>query len=196
MTKVAIIGIGNPGSEYAETFHNEGVAFVTWLAGEDATWTTRAHVRYTTNNDVVYAITTGYMNESGRGVRELVDWLKIDASSVIIAHDDTDQPLGKIKLVRGGGSAGHKGIKSIQEMLGTPDFWRLKLGARPERFSGTPHIKAENFVLNRLWDDEREMLYNDAFPEGAKLATKLIENVIPSGPERISAIGRVTPDND
>ena len=195
MSKVAVIGIGNPGSEYAETFHNEGAAFVEWLAGDDASWTRRAHVRYVQRGDVTYAVTTTFMNDSGRGVRELADWLKIAPTRIVIAHDDTDQALGSVKLAQGGGSAGHNGIRSIQAALGTPDFWRIKIGARPERFSGAPHIKAENFVLNRLHDNERELLYG-AFAAGAKLATKVIENETPSGPDRISEIGSVTPESD
>jgi PTH1 family peptidyl-tRNA hydrolase len=196
MGKGVIIGIGNPGDEYRDTFHNEGAAFVTWLAGDEASWTTREHVRYTQKDGVTLALTTTYMNESGRAVRELVDWFKLDESKLLVAHDDTDQSLGTVKLTEGGGSGGHKGIISITETLGTPNFWRLKIGARPERFAGTPHIKAENFVLNRLGSEERELLYGVAFPSGLKLAWNVMENKMPSGPERTSAIGSVTTDSD
>ncbi len=187
----AVIGIGNPGPEYAGTYHNVGAEFVTWLAGTEARWANRSHVRYAKVGDAVCAITTGYMNESGRGVRELVDYLKLDPENVIVAHDDTDQQIGNVMLKQGGGSGGHNGIEDIIATLGTDRFWRLKIGARPERFAGSPHIKSGSFVLSKMTDEERE-IYGDVFEAGGKLASKLIENVSPSGPERTSVTGKST----
>ena len=143
-----------------------------------------------------YALTTGFMNESGRGVRELVDYLKLPAASVAVAHDDTDLGIGSVRLRRGGGTGGHKGVLSVQEALGTDAFWRLKVGARPERFAGSPHVKAEGFVLSRIGDADRETLYGVAFPAAAELASNVIENEMPSGPERTSATGSETRASD
>lgn len=187
--KRAVIGIGNPGEEYEGTYHNLGAAFVTWMAGEGAAWTSRKNVRYAKSGDTVYALTTGYMNESGRGVRELLDFLKIEPGSIAVAHDDTDQALGRVRVRRGGGSAGHKGITSIVESLGTNDFWRIKIGARPEGYTEPVRVKAGGFVLSRLTEEERDNLYGVVFPEASKLASKVIENETPSGPERTSVTG-------
>lgn len=197
MTRTAVIGIGNPGKDYEGTFHNVGAAFVEWLAEQrDASWKRLDRVRYAACGDLVLALTGTFMNESGQGVAELIGYLKLDPAHVVIAHDDTDLELGRVKLVRGGGSAGHKGIISIAEALGTPDFWRLRIGARPARFAGPPHIKAENFVLNRLGAEEREILYGAGFGEAARLTENEMVNEMPSGPVRSSAIGSVTPESD
>jgi peptidyl-tRNA hydrolase, PTH1 family len=188
----AVIGIGNPGAEYGNTYHNVGAAFVSWLAGEEAQWANRTHVRYAKVGDVVYGLTTGYMNESGRGVRELLDYLKLEPENVIVAHDDTDQQIRSVLLKQGGGSGGHNGIEDIIGALGTDQFWRMKIGARPERFAGAPHIKSGSFVLSRWTEEEKETFYGVVFPSGAKLASKLIENVMPSGPDRTSVTGSST----
>lgn len=192
----AIIGLGNPGEEYEGTYHNVGAAFVAWIAGEDASWTSRDRVRYAVRDGVAYALTTGFMNESGRGVRELADFLRIPPANVVVAHDDTDQLLGNARLRRGGGDGGHNGVASVIATLGTDGFWRLKIGARPEAYAGSPHIKAGGFVLNRLTEADRETLYGAVFPAAAKLASNVIENEMPSGPERISATGSSTRASD
>lgn len=162
MHKTLVIGIGNPGPQYEDTFHNVGAHFVDWLAtNHDVSWSQRSHARYATAHDtpgLVLGKTDTFMNESGRGVSELVEYLKLTAENIVIVHDDTDLELGKTKLVKGGGAAGHKGVLSITDALATPEFWRLKIGARPARFAGPPHIKAENFVLNRLGPEERQLL--------------------------------------
>lgn len=169
MSKVAVIGIGNPGAQYAGTFHNVGAAFVEWLGERHgASWNALDHVRYATLHDwhdVILGQTLTFMNVSGVGVAELVDYRKLRGDIVVIAHDDTDLPVGEILLKQGGGTAGHNGIASIYETLPAQTVWRLKIGARPERFAGPPHIKAENFVLNRLGPQEQELLVTQAFPE-------------------------------
>lgn len=179
MHKTLVIGIGNPGPQYHGTFHNVGALFLDWLAAQhDVSWSERDHAGYATAHDtpgLILGKTHTFMNESGRGVTELIEYLKLGPDNVIIVHDDTDLELGSVKLVRGGGAAGHKGIISIVDALGTPEFWRLKVGARPERFAGTPHIKAENFVLNRLGPEELELL-EATFPAIEKLLAEQIRN--------------------
>lgn len=184
-----MIGIGNPGAEYAQTYHNVGALFVSHLAGEDATWTARDHVRYVLRGETAYALTSDFMNESGRGVAELLRFLKIEPRNVIVAHDDTDQLLGNVRVRAGGGSGGQKGVASIIEALGTDAFWRLKIGARPEQLAEPVRVKAGSFVLSRIAAEDRETLYGVVFDKGAKLVSNVIENEMPSGPALTSVTG-------
>jgi len=192
----AVIGIGNPGAEYDGTYHNAGAMLVRELAGDDACWTARPGFRYCKRDDVVYAVTDGYMNESGRGVASLLGFFKIPAADMILAHDDTDQELGCVRMRRGGGAGGHRGVASVIASLGTDAFWRLKIGARPARFSGEHRVKAAGFVLSRFGDEEAAVLYGETFPAAAKLVSNVIENEMPSGPERTSVTGRSTRASD
>lgn len=190
-----LVGIGNPGTEYAATFHNAGINFVQHLA-EHASWKHLKHIQYATIDNLIVGQSSTFMNESGVGVQELLHWLKAQPAELVVAHDDTDQALGMVKLVLGGGDGGHRGIRSIQEVLGTKEFWRLKLGVRPERFQGTPHIKADSFVLNKLGSEEAALLYGTGFATAEKLLTKLIANETPSGPVIIPVTGNETDESD
>lgn len=143
MSIKAIIGISNDGAEYQKTYHNVGA----WaaiqlggLAGEQG-----ISLR-------IYDV-TGYMNESGGPVSKWLRMNNLKLEEVIIAHDDSDLPIGSFKLSRGGGSAGHKGIESLVAHLGTEDFWRLRIGVRqPDE---QVRKKAAEFVLDR-WSAKDE----------------------------------------
>lgn len=145
----AIVGLGNEGAKYRTTYHNAGAfvaAQIVQLAGADDA--ARALRQYPLS---------GFMNESGGPVH---GWLKLNnlaVSDIVVAHDDSDLPLGTFKLTRGGGSAGHKGIESLVQHLGTGDFWRLRIGIRDPR--EVVRTKAEEFVLNE-WSakDEEEFV--------------------------------------
>lgn len=197
MRRIAVIGIGNPGPEYAGTFHNVGMLFAEWLAARhDGAWNRKDRPRHAILHGwhgIAVGQTGTFMNESGGDVRRLADFLK--AEELAVAHDDTDLALGEVKLVRGGGAAGHKGVRSVYGVAAADKLWRLKIGARPERFAGPPHIKAENFVLNRMSDAERDLLYGVSFPAAEALIEKDIVNAMPSGPDRSSAMGSDTPES-
>ncbi len=197
MQRIAVIGIGNPGPEYADTFHNVGMLFAEWLAGQhDGQWNRKERPRHAILHGwhgVAVGQTGTFMNESGRDVARIADFLKADG--IVVAHDDTDLALGEVKLVRGGGAAGHKGVLSVYGVLPADDVWRLKIGARPARFARPPHVKAENFVLNRIGGEECDLLYGAAFPAAVALIEKEIVNAMPSGPVRRSAMGNDTPES-
>lgn len=129
-----VVGLGNPGPEYAATRHNAGFWFVDELArrcdgrlkperryGGDAC---RIHVGAA---DVWLLKPMAYMNRSGSPIRSLCDYLQIPASEVLVAHDDLDLPPGTVRLKRGGGAGGHNGLKDTITHLGE-DFWRLRFG--------------------------------------------------------------------
>ena len=134
-----VVGLGNPGPEYAATRHNAGFWFVDELArrhdgrlkaerryGGDAGRVTVAGC------DLWLLKPMSYMNRSGTPIRALCDYLQIPASEVLVAHDELDLPPGTVKLKRGGGAGGHNGLKDTITHLGE-DFWRLRFGiGRPE----------------------------------------------------------------
>jgi PTH1 family peptidyl-tRNA hydrolase len=112
----------------------------------------------------------GFMNESGAPVRSWLKLNNVSVDEVVVAHDDSDLPLGTYKLVRGGGSAGHKGIESLLSAFGTPDFWRLRIGVRDP--NEQVRKKAFDFVLS-AWSaaDEKQFVTvcERAWPEIARL---------------------------
>ena len=134
-----VVGLGNPGAEYAATRHNAGFWFVDDLArrhdgrlkterryGGDAGRITVAGC------DVWLLKPMSYMNRSGTPIRALCDYLQIPANEVLVAHDELDLPPGTVRLKRGGGAGGHKGLKDTSTHLGE-DFGRLRFGiGRPE----------------------------------------------------------------
>jgi PTH1 family peptidyl-tRNA hydrolase len=146
-----IVGLGNPGPRYASTRHNFGFLVLDGLierarelgGAPKATLTGRKDLEAVT---VSLPVLPGgayaqfaclrpltFMNLSGRAVRAALDFYKLAPTDVFVLHDELDLPLGRMRLKRGGGNAGHNGLKSINQELGSPEFVRLRLGiGRPE----------------------------------------------------------------
>ncbi len=100
------------------------------------------------------ALPQTFMNRSGDSVRRMLSYVDLDQGSLVVVHDDMDLPLGRLRFRRGGGAGGHRGIASILEQLGSPDFTRLKIGVgRPPE--GVP---AEGYVLQEFAVAERDTL--------------------------------------
>jgi PTH1 family peptidyl-tRNA hydrolase len=137
-----IVGLGNPGREYAGTRHNVGFAVLDELA-ERFGCSFRNKLRFTAKvaewngpaGKIVLAKPQTYMNRSGAAVAALVNWLKLTPSDVLVVVDDADLPLGQIRLRSSGGSGGHNGLRSIIEALGgNEEFARLRIGiGRPDK---------------------------------------------------------------
>jgi PTH1 family peptidyl-tRNA hydrolase len=129
-----VIGLGNPGPEYANSRHNLGARVVTLLAdrfGERLKKSRNraqvAEVRDGTER-VVLARPDGYMNESGGPASLLARYYKVPVDRIVVVYDDIDLPDGKLQVRRSGGTAGHNGIKDVVKALGSPDFYRVRLG--------------------------------------------------------------------
>ncbi len=126
-----IVGLGNPGAEYEATRHNVGF----WLVDQFAD-KLKANLapqgkffgRTARAGDLWLLQPTTFMNRSGQSVAALANFYKIAPGEILVVHDDLDLPPGGIRLKQGGGNGGHNGLKDIQARLGTPDFWRLRLG--------------------------------------------------------------------
>lgn len=130
-----IVGLGNPGKEYAETRHNTGFWFVDLLARRHNT-TFRSESRHhgqvcrltLHGQDCRLLKPSTFMNRSGQPVSSLANYFRITPDEILVAHDELDLPAGTIRLKTGGGHAGHNGLRDIMNALGNRDFHRLRIG--------------------------------------------------------------------
>ena len=132
-----IVGLGNPGKEYARTRHNVGALVLDRVAARwAATLRTAGALRSgkgraqsrTGPLDVALAGPVAWMNESGPAIKALLEDLGLSPAELIVVHDDLDLSAGRLRVRRGGGAGGHNGITSILTSLNTPDFHRIKIG--------------------------------------------------------------------
>lgn len=150
-----IVGLGNPGSEYEDTRHNLGFWFLDRLVG-DIKAPMAAQGKFFglagRCGELWLLKPTTFMNRSGQSVAALARFYKIAPEEILVVHDELDLPPGAIRLKQGGGNGGHNGLKDIQTHLGTPDFWRLRLGI------GHPGDRNEviDYVLKAPRREERE----------------------------------------
>ena len=149
-----VVGLGNPGPDYAKTRHNLGFVVADILAdriGSGFKVHKRSGAEVTTGRlggrSVVLAKPRVYMNESGRQVGPLAKFYSVAPADVIILHDELDIDFGRIRLKFGGGVAGHNGLRSVSSALGTNDFQRVRIGVGrpPGRKSGATFV-LENFT--------------------------------------------------
>ena len=146
-----VAGLGNPGREYAGNRHNVGFMVADELARRHGgTWKGKFNARVAEvridGHKVVLLKPETYMNDSGRSVSGAMRFFKLEPESVLVVHDETDLPAGRLQARRGGGLAGHNGLRSVAQHLGTPDFLRLRIGVgRPRR--GDPRPLAD-YVLS------------------------------------------------
>jgi PTH1 family peptidyl-tRNA hydrolase len=155
-----IVGLGNPGSRYERTRHNAGFLLVGTLAGAHGIGVRQERHGALVGDGTIagrrclLALPQTFMNRSGESVRRLLSFAGLGAGSLVVAHDDMDLPLGRLRLRRGGGAGGHRGVASILEHLGDPAFTRLKIGVgRPPE--GVP---AEAYVLQEFAAADRDAL--------------------------------------
>jgi PTH1 family peptidyl-tRNA hydrolase len=148
-----IVGLGNPGAEYAKTRHNAGFALADLLAERwRAAWRTakkfesRVARTETAGRHVLLCQPQTYMNASGQAVGALVKFYRLPLTRLLVAVDDADLPLGEIRLRPRGSSGGHHGLESIEQHLGSREFARLRIGIG--RAAGAREIA--DYVLGRL----------------------------------------------
>lgn len=149
-----IVGLGNPGPEYEDTRHNAGFWLLDRLVRKAGVMP-RAEAKffgvYARHGEQHLLWPQTYMNASGKAVAAVCKFFKIAPEEVLVVHDELDLPPGAARFKQGGGHGGHNGLKDIISALGTPNFWRLRLGI------GHPGDRAEvvNFVLKRPRAEEQ-----------------------------------------
>jgi PTH1 family peptidyl-tRNA hydrolase len=174
-----IVGLGNPGNLYRFSRHNAGFLVLDWLAEEWQIPISRRRFgalygkgRVGTEEILLVRPQT-YMNLSGKSVKKFFEFYRIEAhDDVIVVHDDLDLPLGVIRLKKGGGLGGHKGLISIVEHLGSQDFRRLRVGIGRPPHSGM----VEQYVLSPFTSEEITTV-----PEIVSTAGQAIEEMLLSG---------------
>jgi peptidyl-tRNA hydrolase, PTH1 family len=154
-----VVGLGNPGEEYAKTRHNVGAEVVEVLARRHGGRLKKSRKDRAFVDDVrvdgrylALAVPLTYMNDSGRAVAPLAKHYGVDASQLVVVHDELDLPPAVLKLKVGGGLAGHNGLRSIKDHLKTDEFVRVRIGVGkpPSKERGADH------VLSRVSKRERE----------------------------------------
>ena len=176
-----VVGLGNPGEKYSSTRHNMGAMVIETLLRR-AGASLKSHksgcaIAETTLTDerVVLARPTTYMNDSGRPVRELARWYKAGPDRLVVVHDELDIPFEEVRVKDGGGTAGHNGLGSIASHLGTRDFVRVRVGiGRPPQRRG-----AVGHVLDTFSSSERKEL-----PFVIERAADAVESIVGEGLER------------
>ncbi|MFP5258737.1 MAG: aminoacyl-tRNA hydrolase [Acidobacteriota bacterium] len=167
-----IVGLGNPGPRYAATRHNFGFMVLDALIDRARELGGAPKAALSGRKDLEATVVSlpvlpggafaqfacikpmTFMNLSGRAVRAALDFYKLPATDVLVVHDELDLPLGRMRVKRGGGNAGHNGLKSITQDLGSPDFVRLRLGiGRPE-----PGRDVAGYVLEPFGRDETPLV--------------------------------------
>lgn len=139
-----IVGLGNPGNKYQNTYHNVGFLALDYLA-ENHRFSDSKFIK----SDV-------YMNQSGDFVKKAVKKYKIKPEELMVVHDDSDIKLGKYKISFARNSAGHHGVDSIINSLGTKNFWRLRIGIG--KIKKSMKKKAANLVLKKITRSDWEIL--------------------------------------
>ena len=156
-----VVGLGNPGTEYAVTRHNAGFRFLDVLL-EGTGEKLRAEPRFSANvgkiriggRDVWLLAPTTFMNRSGEAVSKFVRYYKIPVPEILVVHDDLDLPPGVVRLKRGGGDGGHNGLIDLIQKLGSADFARLRIGI------GHPGSSAQvvSYVLKKALPAEQILI--------------------------------------
>ena len=139
-----VVGLGNPGARYRDTRHNLGRRAVELIADElGGSWRSRWNGRVSELRDseerLGLLVPETFMNESGRSVAPALRFYKLPPQRLVVVHDELDLELGDVRAKQGGGLAGHNGLRSLAEALGTQDFLRVRIGiGRPERGDRRP----------------------------------------------------------
>ena len=170
-----VVGLGNPGPEYAETRHNAGFWFCERLARELGASFSRES-RYhglvakarIAGADLWLLMPQTFMNRSGQSVQALARFFRVAPAEMLVVHDELDLPPGQMRLKFGGGLGGHNGLKDITSHLGTQDYWRLRIGI------GHPGDRdlVTDYVLKRARREEQDEI--DACLDRALLAWPLL----------------------
>ena len=163
-----IVGLANPGADYAQTRHNAGAWYVDLLAQRHQQslkeeskffgYTARINLN---GNDVRLLVPTTFMNLSGKAVQAMANFYRIELDEILVAHDELDLPPGIVKMKLGGGNGGHNGLKDIQsKFANNPNFYRLRIGI------GHPGDKNKvvGFVLGKPPMSEQKLI-DDAIDE-------------------------------
>lgn len=171
-----IVGLGNPGSDYANTRHNVGACFIEKLA-EESQQTLRNESKFfglvaqinLAGESSYLLLPTTYMNESGQSIQAIAKFYKISPEEILVAHDELDLPVGTIRLKENGGHGGHNGLRDTISHLHTDKFYRLRIGI------GHPGHKdhVTPYVLSNPSNSDKNLILN-AIDEGLRVLPDIL----------------------
>ena len=171
-----VVGLGNPGSRYSRNRHNAGFAVVSALADHlrAPSWRDKFHGEFSRatigDQDALLLKPMTYMNDSGRSVRAAMTFFRVEPGDIIVVHDELDLEFGALRLKIGGGHAGHNGLRSIFQEVGSAEFVRLRVGIGRPPPGWTADVA--DFVLSDFPAEQRAEL-----PEVVKRAVKALVDV-------------------
>jgi PTH1 family peptidyl-tRNA hydrolase len=190
-----IVGLGNPGIEYAWTPHNLGFLLVDALAEEAGIRVTRPEAKslvglgHIAGHEVVLAKPQTMMNLSGLAVRELVSRAECEPSDVIVVCDDIALPWGMLRVRERGTAGGHNGLKSVIGAIGTTEFVRVRLGVKPEEMRGD----LKEYVLRQIRRDQEDLVAEE-IEQGAEAVKVILAEGTQSAMNRFNR--RVSPRDE
>jgi PTH1 family peptidyl-tRNA hydrolase len=190
-----IVGLGNPGIEYAWTPHNLGFLVVDALAEDAGIRVTRPEAKSLVGlgqiaaHEVVLAKPQTTMNLSGLALRELVSRAECEPSDLIVVCDDVALPWGMLRVRERGTAGGHNGLKSVIGALGTTEFVRVRLGVKPEEMRGD----LKEYVLRQIRRDEEDLVAEE-IEQGAEAVKVILAEGTPSAMNRFNR--RVSPQDE
>ena len=168
-----IVGLGNPDIKYNNTRHNIGFKIIDALAKENNFPDFKLSKKHNSlisesiinDNKIMLVKPQTFMNSSGKAIKSIIDYLSLTFDNLLVVHDDIDIEIGQIKISENSRSAGHKGVQSIINEIGTKDFRRVRVGIKPknenqESDGDTKQIPTEKFVLEKFSSDEKQILQN------------------------------------
>lgn len=181
---ILIVGLGNPGKKYQKTRHNLGFLTIDEFRRKNNFPKFKFSKKFKAEisegifnrKNIILTKPQTFMNLSGKAVKPLTNFYKTTRSVLVVIHDDIDLPLGKIKIVKNRGAAGHKGVESIIKELGTRNFVRFRIGIQPQ--TGKPK-NPEKFVLQKFNKEEEKII-----KEVIKNTTEAIKFFLEQGLEK------------
>lgn len=182
---ILIVGLGNPGNKYKDTRHNVGFMILDHLlkkltSVEKSVWEENKKFNSQiarVGEEMVLVRPLSFMNASGEVVAKLMNFYKVPPFGLYLVHDDVDLPLGKVKISIDRGSAGHKGVGSVMEVLGSKNFVRIRVGVGKDR-----RVQTDRFVLSPFMLWERGKL-----SRAVKKTTEAIELILKEGVEKAAS---------
>ncbi len=179
-----IIGLGNPGKAYANTWHNLGFLALDKFQEtngfekfkKDSKLLAEISVGKIGKDKIILAKPQTFMNNSGNAVSAIGKYFKVSPKDIIVIHDDIDLPLGKIRVAYDSSAGGHNGIKSIIEALGTKKFSRIKIGVKTDKLE---KIETADYVLERIPASAKKVV-DEMVKSTSSAVTEIIANSIES----------------
>lgn len=148
-----IIGLGNPGKQYENTRHNAGFRVLDLLAG-GVDWENKYDAQFLKTEDVILAKPQLFMNLSGKSAAQMLKYYP--GAQLILIHDELDFPLGSVKIMKNISAAGHNGVQSVIDEIGTKNFIRIRIGINNPEIRG--EMPGDAFVLQKFTEPEEQLL--------------------------------------